>query len=331
MASRLKVSDMSFTLFEATFKQRTRTAIEKSSDYLSFGLLDENGMLSNAGLLLADQCPLMQSRVFCTRWNGLDKGSIFEDAVDDKEYSGNLITLLENGLAFIKNNSKVKWKKTQTGREDMPDYPERAVFEALVNALIHRDYMIIGSEVHIDMFDDRLEITSPGGMLDGRKIQDVNILQVPSSRRNPIISDLFHRLKYMERRGSGIKKILKEYAEDHCPVFYSEEKYFRVTLKNKNYAEVNLPERVVKPADGKEKTTPKTTQKITPKTTQKTNARILKLIAQNPAISQNEMAERLGDISVDGVKYHLKKLKEQGVVKRLGPNKGGHWEIIKHS
>ena len=64
----------------------------------------------------------------------------------------------------------MKWKKTPSGRDDMPDYPERAVFEALVNALIHRDYMIIGSEVHIDMYDDRLEITSPGGMIDGKRI-----------------------------------------------------------------------------------------------------------------------------------------------------------------
>jgi ATP-dependent DNA helicase RecG len=55
-------------------------------------------------------------------------------------------------------------------RDEMPDYPERAVFEAFVNALIHRDYMILGSEVHIDMYDDRLEITSPGGMFGGKKI-----------------------------------------------------------------------------------------------------------------------------------------------------------------
>lgn len=61
------------------------------------------------------------------------------------------------------------------------------------------------------MFDDRIEITSPGGMFDGKKFQEVDIQHVPSSRRNPVISDIFHRLKYMERRGSGLKKIIKEY------------------------------------------------------------------------------------------------------------------------
>ncbi len=104
-------------------------AIEKPNDYLSFVLMDDDGILTNAGVLFSDQCPLLQSRIFCTRWNGLDKGSIFEDALDDREFKGNLINLLENGIAFIKNNSKVKWKKTATGRDEMPDYPERAVLK----------------------------------------------------------------------------------------------------------------------------------------------------------------------------------------------------------
>ncbi len=88
MASRHRFQDISFTLFEATYKQRTRVAVEKTSDYLSFGIVDESGILTNAGVLLSDQCPILPSRIFCTRWNGLDKGSIFEDAIDDKEYSG---------------------------------------------------------------------------------------------------------------------------------------------------------------------------------------------------------------------------------------------------
>lgn len=75
-----------------------------------------------------------------------------------------------------------------------------AVREAIVNAIIHRDYQIKGSEIHIDMFDDRLEIVSPGGMIDGSFIQDLDIAHVSSMRRNRIISDLFSRLHFMERR-----------------------------------------------------------------------------------------------------------------------------------
>lgn len=103
-------------------------------------------------------CPFYyNSRLFCTRWNGLEKGSIFDDALDDKEFEGNLIYLLQNGSDFIRNNSKVRFAKKAQYRVDKPDYAGRAVTEALVNALIHRDYIVRGSEIHIDMYDDRLE------------------------------------------------------------------------------------------------------------------------------------------------------------------------------
>ena len=72
--------------------------------------------------------------MFCTRWNGLEKGSIFDDALDDKEYEGNLIYLLKSGSEFIRNNSKVRFVKKAQYRVDKPDYAERAVTEALVNA-----------------------------------------------------------------------------------------------------------------------------------------------------------------------------------------------------
>lgn len=89
------------------------------------------------------------------------------DALDDKEFEGNIIYLLEASMDFIKRNSKKMWRKGEKYRLEYPEYPKRAVREALVNVLIHRDYSIIGSEVHVDIYDDRLEIFSPGGMFDG--------------------------------------------------------------------------------------------------------------------------------------------------------------------
>lgn len=123
----------------------------------------------------------------------------------------------------------------------MPDYPDTAVLEGIVNALIHRDYLELGSEVHIDMFDDRMEIYSPGGMLDGRKVQDLDLRNVSSRRRNPIIADIFNRLKYMDRRGSGFKKILdsyefqEHYTEEMKPEFRSSNSEFWLIFKNLNY------------------------------------------------------------------------------------------------
>ena len=101
---------------------------------------------------------------------------------NDKEYEGNLIYLLKSGSEFIRNNSKVRFVKEAQYRVDKPDYAERAVTEALVNALIHRDYIVLGSEVHIDMFDDRVEITSPGGMFGGGSIQEYDIYSIRSMR-----------------------------------------------------------------------------------------------------------------------------------------------------
>ena len=231
-----KKSDYSFTLLEATYRERF-----EPSDYVSFGLADKDGFLTNAGKLLTDQHTVYNSRLFCTRWNGLEKGSIFDDALDDKEYEGNLIYLLQSGCEFIRNNSKVRFEKKARYRVDKPDFADRAVTEALVNALIHRDYIILGSEIHIDMYDDRVEIVSPGGMFEGPPIQECDIRSIRSVRRNPVIADLFHRMKYMERRGSGLKKIISEteklpgYTEQLKPEFFSNATDFRVVLKNVNY------------------------------------------------------------------------------------------------
>lgn len=145
--------------------------MNKDRDYLSFNLVNKDGYVTNAGLLLSDQSLLKQSKAFCAKWKGIVKGSVEGDAEDDKEYNGSIISILTNAETFIKNNSKTSWQINGMHREEFEDYPTKAVREALVNAIIHRDYQILGSEIHIDMFDDRLEITSPGGMVDGIKFR----------------------------------------------------------------------------------------------------------------------------------------------------------------
>ncbi len=240
MSSAYKFHDYAFTKLRTVYRKQTGSEFEEN-DFISFELVDKEGNLTNAGALLADESPIRQSRLFCTRWNGLDKASGVMEAWDDKEYEGSLISLLQNGTEFVKNNSKKRWKKTGSGRVEMPDYPEQAVHEALVNALIHRDYTEIGSEVHIDMFDDRLEIYSPGGMPDGSVVQNVDTDKVASKRRNPIIADVFSRMHFMERRGSGFRKIKADYrnavnySEKLEPVFESDSNAFYVTLFNLNY------------------------------------------------------------------------------------------------
>ena len=239
-ATNYKFADYSFSKLRERYRIWTGISME-DKDFLSFGLEDENGMLTNAGALLADESPIRWSRVFCTRWNGLDKSGGIVDALDDAEYSGSLIGLLENGMAFIRRNMKTMWKKTSDSRIEMPEYMERSCLEVLVNALVHRDYLINGSEVHIDIFDDRMVIYSPGGMPDGTLVQERVLDAIPSTRRNPVLADVFQRLGFMERKGSGLTKIINEYrkaylySEDKEPRFLSSRVEFTVTLRNLNY------------------------------------------------------------------------------------------------
>ena len=210
------------------------------------------------------------------------------DVLDDKEYTGSLVTLLQDGTDFVRNNSKKAWRKVGDSRIEMPDYPDRAVLEGVVNALIHRNYMEIGSEVHIDMFDDRIEIYSPGGMVSGISLERKDLLKIPSKRRNPILADIFSRLKYMERRGSGFKKILADYEgqvefdETKMPVFEAKNDDFTLTLYNLNYG------------------TNYTTQ-----------------------VSEN-VIENVTDRTIA---RYISELKDKGIIERKGPDNGGKWKI----
>jgi len=95
------------------------------------------------------ESPIRWSRLFCTRGNGLDKSGGTMNALDDAGYSGSVLSLIENGEAFIKRNARMMWRKTPNSREELPEYVERSYHEALVNALAHRDYLVYGSEVHV--------------------------------------------------------------------------------------------------------------------------------------------------------------------------------------
>lgn len=240
LTSEYDFNDYAFSKLRERYKAWTGNSWEDKL-FDSFEIRDSNGKLTNAGALLADDAPIRHSRLFCTRWNGLDKSGGMVDALDSAEYSGSLIILLNEGVGFVKRNMKTSWKKTSNSRIEMPEYCERSVFEALVNAIIHRDYLILGSEVHVDIYDDRLTIYSPGGMADGTRIQERDIDSISSTRRNPVLADIFGRLGYMERQGSGFKKITEAYYAAHNyrdelePKFYSDVTSFQVTLYNLNY------------------------------------------------------------------------------------------------
>ena len=314
--SSYKAEDYAFSKLKERYKKWTGNSFDEK-DLISFGLADEQGYLTNAGALLADESPIRWSRVFCTRWNGINKSGGMMDALDDAEYSGSIISLIENGEAFIKRNNRVMWRKTENSREEMPEYVERSYHEALINGLAHRDYLINGSEVHIDIYDDRMEIYSPGGMPDGSLIQERDPLTVPSTRRNPVLADVLNRLGYMERKGSGLEKIISgyefqvNYDDTKKPKFRSDRYQFTVVMPNLNY---DVSQDV---------TTNVTSDVITNVTKDNLDDQILSLIRKDSRISTRKMAERAG-VNVRTINRHLKKMDH---VNYIGRGSNGHWEI----
>ena len=207
----------------------------------------------------------------------------------------------------------------------MPEYVGRSYHEALVNALAHRDYLVNGSEVHLDIYDDRMEIYSPGGMPDGSMIQDRDPLTVPSTRRNPVLADIFNRLGYMERKGSGFGKIIGgyefqiNYDVSKRPSFRSDRYQFTVVMPNLNYdGSKGVPQ------DGTQDGTRNVLQDARDNTVgDNIPVLIKKLIKKDNKISTEKMSIALG-ISVRTIKRRIKGMKE---IQFIGRGSNGHWEI----
>ncbi len=308
-----KAEDYSFTILANSFKKRTNQEWDKK--YLSsFGLVTSTGNLTNAGALFADDSPLSQSRLYCTRWDGKDKG----DAINDAEFTGNVLMLLREAMNFVKSNTKRGWEKLPDGRKNKPEYAERAVLEAMVNHFIHRDYTVMGGEVHLDIYDDRLVVTSPGGMYNGMLIQNLDIADVSSERRNPILANVMAQLDYMEKRGSGLTRICNEtkaldgYKDELKPMFKSTPTQFQTIL----YASSDVL--------GLENVTKDVTKELS----ERQNI-ILDLIKENPLVTIPEMSLKIG-VVIRTVKRDIEYLQSNGFIIREGGRKEGHWKILKN-
>ena len=306
-----KVEDYSFTILANAFKRRAHQEWDKKY-LLSFGLVTNIGVLTNAGALFADDSPLWQSRLYCTRWDGKTKG----DAINDSEFTGNVLLLLREAMNFVKSNTKRGWEKQPDGRKNKPEYAERAILETMVNHFIHRDYTVMGGEVHLDIYDDRLTVTSPGGMYNGMLIQDLDIADVSSERRNPILANVMAQLDYMEKRGSGLTRICNEtkaldgYRDELKPVFRSTPTQFQTTI----FASINISNVGENVGDVSE-------MKLTER-----QHKMLNLIKESPTISGRKMSEILL-VSQRTVERDISLLKKMGVLRREGTDTDGFWLI----
>ena len=317
MISDIEREKLTFDSLSRKYRVATNNDLDLDNDLVSFKLMQEDGQMTNAGILFADQWNVHHSRVFCTRWNGLEKANSAQDALDDAEYTGSLIDLFDNSMAFIKKNSHYGWRKDKNKRIELPDYPERALEEGLVNALIHRSYLQTGVHSQVDIYDDRLVITNPGGMYDGSEVQKLDLRHVPSKLRNPILADVFGRLRLMERRGSGFKKILDAYKSEERytgelkPEFYTDGYNFFLTLWNLNYAYNKAQIKAqIKAQNGA----------LTDR------EYLLLVLRENSSITQAELAAMMNK-SRRSVQMLMKQLMDEGVIDRVGSKRSGTWIV----
>lgn len=245
-------------------------------------------------------------------FKGTDRIHIY----DRKDVRNDLLTQFNEAVNFLKKHLNIRSEIRGFDRHDIYEIPLDALREAIVNAIIHRDYTIKGTSIYVMIYDDRVEIENPGKLLSGVTIKN---LAKSSARRNPIIADLFHRTGKVERLGSGIKRMrdLTREAGLKDPVFEIDP-FFRVIFyRNSEYSlKTKVGDRVGK--------------KVGDWVGKKISENQIKIIAEiknNPHISAGKLSDIVG-ISKRKIETNLAKLKEKGLIKRIGSARSGHWEVI---
>ena len=256
----------------------------------TLGLVSEDGVFTNLGLLLSDQC--MHTTKLAV-FQGSSK-TVFKDRA---EFSGSLFKQMEEIYAYIDRFNRIRAEFPGLKRVDTRDYPPEALREAILNAIVHRDYSYSAS-TFISIFDDRIEFVTLGGLPKGIAMSDVMMgVSVPRNRR---LANIFYRLHLIEAFGTGMLKIKECYVGcSGQPAAEASENAFKITLPNVNYeAETSVQK---KPLSEKEQ-------------------RILEYISARPSASRAEIGAATG-LSQSVTVRTLKKLLEQGLIQKRGNGK----------
>ncbi len=262
------------------------------------GLMKDDQLLKAAEVLFCDDNQLeVQTAVFA----GSDKLTF----LDIRQLKGNIFHLLQQSESYIKEHINWRAELKERTRKEIPEIPIRAITEALVNSLCHRNYADRkGNEVAI--FKDRIEIYNPGQFPEGYTPKDFIKGTERSILRNPLIAHTLYLSKDIERWGSGLKRINDACTDEGVKVELQELKSGFLVVFGRKFGGMG-GERF---GEGSEKSSEK----------------ILALIKENKSISAREMAQIIG-ISPRAVEKQLALLKGKRIIKRVGGAKGGHWEL----
>ncbi len=264
---------------------------------------------TNALILLSDDELRKQlfpyAKIECARF----KGTIPGNFIDQKPIEVNIALQPEQAYQFVlRHISQGSTDYTGVYRNDRWEYPVIAIREVIRNAVIHRDYSLTGKDIKVAIFDDKIEITSPGKLPPSVDYNDMEAGQ--SDIRNKILAPVFKRLGIIEQWGNGFRIIADELIKyPEISLDWKEPGIaFRVTFSKKNFI-------------------PDASEEISTDTSEKTSEKILELISANNIITIKELAENIG-VSSRSIERNIKKLQDDNKLKRVGADKGGHWEII---
>ena len=220
--------------FEAAANAFQKYGIEFSPEkYRALGITQKNDELfTNLALVISDQCAhTTKVAVF-----GDDSNTTFKD---NKEFGGSIFKQLEDTFNYLMLCNKTEAVFRGLERIEKQDYPEEAIREALLNALVHRDYSFSGSII-INVNDTRMEFISIGGLVPGLSTDDIRL--GISQPRNKNLAEMFHRLRLIESYGTGIRRIYKLY--ENCPVqpvIETTSNAFKMVLPNMNATADSAP------------------------------------------------------------------------------------------
>ena len=151
-----------------------------------------------------------EAYITCLLGRGTDKVHI----LDRKDFDGGIVADIEDAMRFIERNTRLAYRIEGLRRQNIPEYPMEALREAITNAVMHRDWFFHGANVFVELYADRIEVISPGALPKGVTLADLGHKSV---RRNPLVADLLHRIDFIEKAGTGIRRIRDSAKAVDCP------------------------------------------------------------------------------------------------------------------
>ena len=282
---------------------RKNHSIPDEKELQSEQIVSKDGYATTGLLMFKNDYENSDSMISCRLWKSSSKTG---EVLDSDRFTGPLLDVFDKALTFIERNTKTGWRKTSKGgREEIRSYPREAVREVLVNAIAHRDYSIMGTQIDVDIYLDRLEVVSPGSWLLPKPYEQYPVGSIPSIRRNQMIAACLDVANLMERGGTGFQTIAEAYRNapvEKQPVVSSYPGFLKLTLFDLQFTEeheepsggIEMPAGISSPAENREAVMrllasgPRTAKELQSMSSYKSRSGFLRSVL-NPLIEENRI------------------------------------------